>query len=326
MDSLEKLLITFEGRGMNIDAEKSVAMSNIKNIGYYKLKEYADPFMTDGDYNQLNFSAVVKRYYQDKNLRMHVLHVTEIIELAFKNRMSEVLGEHSKEFGYLDFTEWADKKKYTVEHIISTQRYCKKEIQKNVKKSKNKELTDDHNMKLLGSKYTKPTPQDEKNENKFPTVWLAFDLLSFGQAHNMYQIMQPELKDDVAQIFNCGHEQLNSWLGMIVLVRNTCAHNDNLVDIQLKTSPKIIEPWKEMLFSTTNDAGKLIYSNRLSSVLGPIIHLTRELDSEYGFGDLYVDCKNLVRPVRMDGPGQSQSLGFKDKKNIRQFFEMYRNV
>lgn len=325
MEQWETLISIFESRGMSIDVDDKHAESAIKNIGYYKLKEYATPFMVDGDYSKLRLSAVIRRYYYDKNLRMHLLHTSEIIELAFKNRMSEVLGDYGEEFGYLNFTSWADIDEYTIEHIIDNQTYCKNEIKKNAKKSNKVDLTDDQNMISLGNKLNNPDASKAERTSKFPTVWLALDLLSFGQAYNMYKIMKPELKERVSDTFNCSQGQLDSWLGTIVLLRNMSAHNNNLVDIQLKTKPKVLESWQEIMYSYTDEKGKLIYGNKLASALLPILYLTRQVDKEYGFGELSTDCSKLTNAVRDNGTNQAQALGFISKNKMKKMFQKYSN-
>ena len=45
----------------------------------------------------------MKRYYQDKNLRIHLLHAIEKIEVALKTWVAFILGEQYGAFGYLNF-------------------------------------------------------------------------------------------------------------------------------------------------------------------------------------------------------------------------------
>ena len=72
-----------KSRGIIVkNVEKS--SKKIENISYYKLKEYATPFICayiDGSpkYKGLEFDELLERYYQDKNLRIHLFHVIEKI-------------------------------------------------------------------------------------------------------------------------------------------------------------------------------------------------------------------------------------------------------
>ena len=56
-DEDQKLVNVFSDRKMTIDSEN--ASIYIKNIGYYKLKEYANPFVRDGLYYVLLFISVL---------------------------------------------------------------------------------------------------------------------------------------------------------------------------------------------------------------------------------------------------------------------------
>lgn len=100
------------------------AERKLNNIGYYKIKEYADPFLKDDSYDGLLFSSIVRRYYYDKNLRIHLLDAIEVIELAFKNKIANILGKNGS-FKYLDFLSWSNKKSIHL-NILSVNRYTSK--------------------------------------------------------------------------------------------------------------------------------------------------------------------------------------------------------
>lgn len=54
-------------------------------------------------YSNITFDDIVKRYYQDKNLRINLLHAIEKIEVSIKRNVSYILGSRYGAFGYLDF-------------------------------------------------------------------------------------------------------------------------------------------------------------------------------------------------------------------------------
>lgn len=320
-DEEPKLVDIFSGRGMSIDSEN--AISYIKNVGYYKLKEYAKPFMNDGSYDGLLFSSVLKRYYFDKNLRIHLLHIIEMIELAFKNSLAEFIGNQCGPFGYLEFLDWADQETYASEYIVGEQSFIKNTILKmteNMNKYSHLEYFDQKNLISKDNKYNAKTGSKSKY---YPTVWLAFDLLSFGQLHHIYQLLPLESKNKIAQNFNCGSAQLNSWIGTMVLVRNACAHSSNLIDIEFKTLPKIKLKWMEYLDSYEDDNGKIKLTNKLASIIIPIVYLAHNIDGNYGFGDIHKDIQNAIKPVRKNGENQARSLGFSSKAKMNKFFADY---
>ncbi|WP_220673116.1 Abi family protein [Weissella viridescens] len=312
-NSTSDLLEILSNRGMDIDDDDAELL--LENIGYYKLKEYAQPFFEDGNYNNLSFKKVVKRYYYDKNLRIDLLHIIELIELSFKNQIAEVLGANHGKFGYLDFVSWADVDKFTTEYIINEQTFIKKSIKKMMWKSNRAEYRVSHNLTRMEDQTSKMVVKGtEKDE--YPTVWLALDLLSLGELHHIYKLMPSLYQEKVATKYKCGTGQLNSWMGMIVLTRNICAHNTNLVDVRLKTVPKIKIEWQNWIIQDQFDSGKTRYSNHLASVITPIVFLTHNIQPDYGFGSIVVDLKNLSKPVKQNGENLATLLGFYSRKKM----------
>ena len=143
--SWQEQLDLFKSRGMKVTDND---VDKIKNISYYRLKEFARPLSTiskkDGvtsiSYNGVEFKEVLTRYYQDKNLRIYLLHAIEKIEVSIKTRISYVLGKKYGAFGYLNFSSWSNRKKYTKFQIEKEQFSIKKRLSKIVKLSQSSEL------------------------------------------------------------------------------------------------------------------------------------------------------------------------------------------
>jgi len=131
--SWQEQLDLFKSRGMKVTDND---IDKIKNISYYRLKEFARPLSTiskkDGvtsiSYNGVEFKEVLTRYYQDKNLRIYLLHAIEKIEVSIKTRISYVLGKKYGAFGYLNFSSWSNRKKYTKFQIEKEQFSIKKRL------------------------------------------------------------------------------------------------------------------------------------------------------------------------------------------------------
>ncbi|MDF7636965.1 Abi family protein [Leuconostocaceae bacterium ESL0958] len=320
--SIKDLLNLFSERGMIIDDKH--AEQQLKNIGYYKIKEYADPFIRNGNYGGLLFSSIVRRYYFDKSLRMHLLDMSEIIELAFKNRISYELGK-SGAFEYLKFLKWADTDKFSDEYIINQQMFIKKQLLKMIDKSNKDEYKRESNFIKIDKKYNTIT----KSSQSYPSVWLAIELLSFGQVQQLFEIMPDEMKESIAVEFGCSPSMLASWIGTIVFARNQCAHNANLVDVKLKTVPKMRFNWPDILVNIdvrkSGKGDKVLYSNRVAAIILPIVHLVHKLDPNYGFGNLAADLKNISKKVRNEGQGLATMIGFQSKKKMMYFLSQYRN-
>lgn len=80
--SWEEQLKLFKDRGMKV---RETDIDKLKNISYYQLKEFARPLATmtnnqdqlEISYNGIEFREVLTCYYQDKNLRINLLHAIE---------------------------------------------------------------------------------------------------------------------------------------------------------------------------------------------------------------------------------------------------------
>ena len=79
----------FKDRNMTFKDELN-AIQKLQHINYYKIKEFAEPFCTkkEGllDYSNISFEYVLKRYYNDKHLRMNLFDAIENIEVSIKNK------------------------------------------------------------------------------------------------------------------------------------------------------------------------------------------------------------------------------------------------
>ena len=79
----------FKDRNMTFKDELN-AIQKLQHINYYKIKEFAEPFCTkkEGllDYSNISFEYVLKRYYNDKHLRMNLFDAIEnICKCQYKN-------------------------------------------------------------------------------------------------------------------------------------------------------------------------------------------------------------------------------------------------
>ncbi|WP_125605239.1 Abi family protein [Lapidilactobacillus bayanensis] len=272
-EKLEKLGIVFNQQ------EEARDIRTIETIGYYKLKEFAMPFnrpvagSTEKiHFENLTFKALIARYYQDKNLRINILHAIEDIEVFLRNEVAKLLGEKYGAFGYLRFANWCDRTqpKFTIEE----QQYrFKKNLLKKVKKS---------NMPDI--RYS-----DNLNNDNFPTVWLMIDALTFGDIVSLLKILSKGNLRIISKKFDCTAEELLSWCGCLNLVRNICCHNADLLDIKFTTAPKIPTAYANNLVHTGND-----YTRGIAVAVFIVMKLMQNVNPKYDFGDVQASLKSIV--------------------------------
>ena len=294
--SSEQLLNLFKERGMVVgehDIEK------IKHINYYKLKEFAHPLAKttkeNGEiiinYEGATFQEVLRRYYQDKNLRLYLLHAIEKIEISLKTIISHEMGLRYGAFGYLNFASWGNRKKYTKFNIEEKQHKLKKSILYYVSKSNSPEFNIRGNKDIDG----------------FPTIWLALEILTFGDIVAFLDMMNDSLLRKIAKTYNSSAEELLSWVKCLHFVRNICAHNSNLIDVKLKTKPKYRKEWMDILyFITSKDGVNKTPTNRLAVIVCIAMYLVMNINSKYKWDDVNRSINGLCN--RDDG--RANLLGF----------------
>lgn len=294
----EEQLRLFENRGMKVsdnDIEK------LKNISYYRLKEFARPLSVLDDngnicYNGIEFKEVLTRYYQDKNLRMYLLHAIEKIEVATKTKIADVLGNYYGAFGYLDFSRWSNRSKYTKFQIEKEQLSIKKRLLQISRKKQSPELKNNQNLDRDG----------------FPSVWLGIDLLMFGDVTKILELMSDNKLKLISSDFGCTNDEFISWMKCLNFIRNICAHNSNLIDIKLTTKPKIRKDWEKYLYYKKNTYGKSVPkpSDRLAVVIIIVVQLVNKINSKYSWKRIQKSIQNICK----NNENRAFLLGFKSLK------------
>lgn len=277
--SFDDQISLLKSRGITFEEQKhNKDVHSLQVIGYYKLKEFAEVFARGqnehGDtlYREIEFSEVIKRYYQDKNLRVRIFHAIESIEVALNTSISYRLGTKYGAFGYLRFRDWAD-------HSISgfdlekKQYDFKRYLLSSLKRSSSLDLKNPIN----------------RNSDGFPTVWLMTDLLTFGESAAIFKLMSRNNQIAVASSLGCTAKELISWLPMLNLVRNICSHNSDLLDIRLVTVPYLPREYMDCLYRN----GKR-YTDRIAIIVYIIKSLMKMINPTYQFHDIWASLTNVV--------------------------------
>ncbi|BDD37951.1 Abi family protein [Streptococcus ruminantium] len=303
----EKQIDLFKQRGMDIGDAK-LNQEKLQHISYYRLKEFARPLAkiskkngyTDISYDGITFKQVLTRYYQDKNLRINLLHAIEKIEVSLKTKVSYILGKNYGAFGYLNFSNWTNRTKFKKFEIEKQQYYFKSKLLKTIELSNHSELKNVQNL----------------NSDGFPSVWLTIDMLMFGELINLIDLMSKNNKKQLASFYNCSVKELLSWIKCLNFIRNICAHNSNILDIQLQTTPVKNIDWDNHLFVISGKKGNRT-TNRLAIVIFIIIDLVAQINPKYDWKKITSNLKTIVK----SNPQNAHLLGFKDEKTVENLYE-----
>ncbi|EGC78155.1 hypothetical protein E4N83_02365 [Treponema denticola] len=292
--TFEEQIDLFIQRGMQV-SDKTKDSKKLQYINYYKLKELAYPFYkqtAEGEYKYQNisFDELLKRYYQDKHIRLAMLSCIEKIEIAFKTRFCHLLGKKHGAYGYLQFNNWCNKEKYCKYYISEKQGDFKNRIKENQYLY--------HKTKCIENFLLQ-----NKDSEKIP-IWMLVEVLTFGEILYLFGIMSTENQKHIANDFNCQINEFISWLKSLNFIRNQCAHNSNIINIKLKTKPLLRHDWKELLTIDKNNQS----SGRLADIIIPMVFLTIIINKKYAFNDLQRAISKLVE----NSDERANMLGFKD--------------
>ena len=286
----EEQLEKFISQGMIIK-DKKKALERIKHISYYKIKEFFSFFMNpDGTYKKdTYFEAVIQNFYFDKNLRMEFLKCSEKIELSIKNKIVYTLGAKYGAFGYLKFSNWCDRK-ISKENILKEEEKFRKKIKQKMKLFSSNPIIKD---------FIKNNPDEE-----FPSVWRIAEILTFGEILRLFEIMSQKNKISVVRNYGLEIDEFTSYMNNMKLIRNLCAHNMAIINIKLKSIPKINSKISELITSPDKILTSILIMAYLIKIINP----------NYRFYDLYHILNQLIKRDDV-----ARKYGIKKKKMIAKF-------
>lgn len=284
-------------RGIKFQKDAQSDEDKIEEIGYYKLKEFAHPYLKKyrkkTKYRNLTFATLLKRYYQDKRLRIYVLTAIESIEVYLGNQFVETLGDRYGAFGYLEFNRWCDRDLPRFQ-IEEKQYLFKRDLLQKIKRATSPDVRD----------------RQKQNEDGFPTVWAMIDCLTFGDTIFLYSLMSKRNKQKIANNLNIRPRELLSALRCLNMVRNICCHNSNLIDIKIKTRISLPKSYQQYLYRYRGNL-----TNHMATVLLIIKYLMAQINPKYKFDDIYYSLEQLVD----NKDRNAHRLGFNNKKAILVF-------
>ena len=279
-----------ERRGIKINNLESAAQK-LETISYYKLKEFAEQFNinknkynTEPEYRDISFEDIVKRYYQDKNLRIYLIHALEKIEVSLKTRIGYELGKLGA-YGYLNEGSWMDR---------------------GVNFEKNKIAFED----IFNKHYNKE--QKSNIDENYPSVWIFVNSLMFGEAVKIYEFMSRKIKWSIANYYKLDVNELGSFIRTMRLIRNLSAHNNKIIDIRLRSISRVKDEWKEYL----TDYNK-IDSCHLALIILIIKYFIDIINPKYSYKNIIKTIKSIIA----GSDDRAKHIGFKDKESFEELFK-----
>ncbi len=220
-------------RGMVGDRGEIVG--RLSAVNYYRLSAYWFTFRIaspDGSRQDdvrpgTEFRAVWDRYVFDQRLRLLMMDVIERIEVALRTRLAY---HHAHKYGA---TAYADTPGSLPEMKAWHPAYKDRRAHWRWIEKVREEIERGHDHPLV--KHFRATYTLSPD---LP-IWAAVELMSLRQVVSMYQGSHQRIREDVAQFFGVHPSELESWLLMLLNIRNICAHHGRLWNRKLAKVPKL---------------------------------------------------------------------------------------
>lgn len=207
-------------RGL-IVTDKSLLEARLRSVSYYRLSAYWHPFRLNDDRFQAgtNWEMIWRRYVFDRHLRLLVMDAIERVEVAvLRTWMVEEFALQYGPFGYLNPSNF------------------RPEFPGNQHARLVQDVDDGfgNSREVFAEHY-----RQKYHEEQHPPLWMAAEVMTFGQLFTFYRNLHRPLKQRMASALGVLAPVLDSWLFTLNYVRNVCAHHGRLWNRELPIRPLI---------------------------------------------------------------------------------------
>ncbi len=253
---------------LSIDDDEE-ALLILKKINYYRLSGYGIGLTLPNDKDKYRQGISLKHLYQlykfDSEMKNLLSLVIEQIEIQFRANISYHLAINYGALGYLDSSNFADRKDANGKSVLNK---ILGEFKTMVERSKRLPFVKHHLVNY---------------DRQFP-IWVAVELFTFGNLTSLYSIMQDKDKDAIAKLYGTKDVYLNSWIRLLQEVRNLCAHYARVYNLIFKTTPKLYKEYDFLTKDSRTEKTKIFYV---------LLVLKRLLDTEQ-WDEFYLKFKSLL--------------------------------
>lgn len=293
-------------RGLTIK-NGSKAKRVLEKENYYNLiNGYKDLFInttyTDSEKYKTgtNFLEIYSLYKFDKNIRQLFLEKILTVENNIKSAIAYVFSEKYGQDNYLKISNFELKNNHNLGKVSQLIAHIQNDIARQINRSNS--IT--HYMENYG----------------YVPLWVLVNILTFGTISRFFNLMKLKERQNVGKMFNVPEGQLNSYLRMLSLYRNSCAHDERLYNLKTRGniadnnihSSLAIPRQKERYIYGKNDVFALLiclkillekkkFKNLFTGLKREFFNLAKELHtisiddiySEMGFPENWEEIKSI---------------------------------
>lgn len=220
----EEQLNRFQERGLHVE-DRAKALHLLEHISYYRLSAYFYPLLEDAENHVFSKDATFQQafdlYCFDRELRQLVGIEIEKIEVSVRAEMIYRLSHKYDAFWYTYPELFKDKDAHS-RFMLSVQKMYNE--------------TNEAFIKSYNRKYV----------NNYLPSWMAMEIITFGSLSLTYSNLSDfKVKAEIAEKYGLKAEVFESWLHILVYIRNICAHHGRLwtrefsiISPKVKTKPK----------------------------------------------------------------------------------------
>jgi abortive infection bacteriophage resistance protein len=233
--SVDQQLSLLASRGLVI-SDQARAKIVLQKIGYYRFSAYTLPFEEAGKARThkfrpgVRFEEVLETYEFDRQLRQITLAGMEVIEIALRVSITDVM---STDLGSHWFLNGASFDKGVAPDGVLQR--IKDEIGHDSAKAPRRSVAIRHYY----ATYDNPP---------VPPFWMIAEVLPFGTTSRLYADLAAPHRKGIARSFGVHESMLRSWLHAMSYTRNVCAHHARLWNRTFTVRPSIgrqIEPFMD---------------------------------------------------------------------------------
>nr|WP_306459962.1 Abi family protein [Caviibacter abscessus] len=194
--------------------DKEKAITTLKHISYYKLKEFSYKFINSQNkyLDNIYFEDILDRFFLDKKLRLKLLDAIEIIEISVKINIAKILGKEGLD-RYMDTSWW----------IKQSKNY--KDIRKKLE-NKNKSILNEESEKKIIDTYKNKYSDDENTLS----ILIFIEDITWGELIDILEACDDTILQQLCSVYSIKKTKLINFLSAIRIVRNRASHNNNIID------------------------------------------------------------------------------------------------
>ncbi|MFS7490275.1 Abi family protein [Carnobacterium maltaromaticum] len=207
--TLKEQLEVLKKRGLEIENE-NIAIKALSQIGYFRFKGYCLPYYEAKDkfIDGITFNSIYQNYRFDERLRLMIFQIIEHVEVELKSVISMEFALNVSPIGHYDKINFHDSK-FHESWLVNFERLINQA-------SKRRELYTEHYIKNY--------------EKTFP-IWVVTEISDFGSLSKFYANLERQLRNKISkENYSVSSAYMVSWIYVLAVIRNTCAHNGRVYD------------------------------------------------------------------------------------------------